>query len=217
MSLSPLIVAAQTAHTATVIWLHGLNNSSAGFAYLPEELGDHFPYVKWVLPDAPFRDMTFAGGFPMRAWFDVGTKDEDRKGMLESVETVNSLVRNETKHGIDSDRVVVGGFSQGCVISLLSGLRLEHKLAGIVGYSGWVALKNETEKAASEANKNTPFLIAHGTEDPVVQYKLAKESVKELRALNYTVTFKTYQGLKHEVSSDEVKLLAQFLKKVIPP
>lgn len=59
---------------------------------------------------------------------------------------VNSLVRNETKHGIDSDRVVVGGFSQGCVISLLSGLRLEHKLAGIVGYSGWVALKNETEK-----------------------------------------------------------------------
>jgi hypothetical protein len=52
MSLSPLIVAAQTAHTATVIWLHGLNNSSAGFAYLPEELGDHLPYVKWVLPDA---------------------------------------------------------------------------------------------------------------------------------------------------------------------
>ncbi|EIE76554.1 hypothetical protein RO3G_01258 [Rhizopus delemar RA 99-880] len=196
MSLSPLIVAAQTAQTATVIWLHGLNNSSAGFAYLPEELGDLFPYVKWVLPDAPFREMTFAGGFPMR---------------------VNGLIRNETKHGIDSDRVVVGGFSQGCVISLLTGLRSEHKLAGIVGYSGWVALKNETEKAASEASKDTPFLIAHGTKDPVVQYKLGKESVKELRALNYTVTFKSYPGLKHEVISDEVKLLAQFLKKVIPP
>lgn len=59
---------------------------------------------------------------------------------------MNGLIRNETKHGIDSDRVVVGGFSQGCVISLLTGLRSEHKLAGIVGYSGWVALKNETEK-----------------------------------------------------------------------
>jgi predicted esterase len=59
-------------------------------------------------------------------------------------------------------------------------------------------------------------LIAHGTEDPVVNYTRAVESVKELRALNYTVTFKTYQGLKHEVSSDEVKLLARFLKKVIP-
>lgn len=52
MSLTSLVVAAQTTQTATVFWLHGRNNSSAGFAYLPEELGDLFPYVKWVLPDA---------------------------------------------------------------------------------------------------------------------------------------------------------------------
>jgi hypothetical protein len=52
MALTSLVVAAQTTQTATVFWLHGRNNSSAGFAYLPQELGDLFPYVKWVLPDA---------------------------------------------------------------------------------------------------------------------------------------------------------------------
>lgn len=53
---------------------------------------------------------------------------------------MNKLIREEVDSGIPSERIVVGGFSQGCVISLLSGLTSELKLAGIIGCSGWLAL-----------------------------------------------------------------------------
>lgn len=39
-------------HTATVIWLHGLGESGAGWFFLAEEFGPIFPHIKWILPDA---------------------------------------------------------------------------------------------------------------------------------------------------------------------
>ncbi|KAG1472296.1 hypothetical protein G6F56_001622 [Rhizopus delemar] len=222
MSLNPLIVSAQTAHTATVLWLHGLNNSSMGFSYIPEELGNLFPYVKWVLPNAPSRSMSFAEGFPMSAWFDVyapnanETLVEDEQGMVESVDSVSALIKQEVDNGLNSSRIVIGGFSQGCVISLLTGLRSEYSLAGVVGYSGWVAMANTTQETASEANKKTPFLIGHGDADPVVNYKLGQSSVELLRSLDYNVTFKTYPDQGHIVSDAELEEFSRFLSRVIP-
>ncbi|CAO3670128.1 unnamed protein product [Rhizopus stolonifer] len=223
MSLTSLVVAAQTTQTATVFWLHGRNNSSAGFAYLPEELGDLFPYVKWVLPDAPYRNVTLAGGQSMRAWFNIEGLDDynlthtaSTDDMLESVDSINTLIKKEIDNGIRSDRIVVGGFSQGSVISLLTGLRSEHTLAGTVIYSGFLPMANTTKKTASKANRKTPFVFGHGTADQSISYKLGTEAAKELKSLKYDVTFKTYVNQTHIVSDKEVKLLSNFLKKVLP-
>ena len=55
----------------------------------------------------------------MPAWYDIrsldeGDKDrEDMEGVDWSVNFIRDLVREEeTSHGVNSDRVVVGGFSQ---------------------------------------------------------------------------------------------------------
>ncbi|KAG1050850.1 hypothetical protein G6F47_007731 [Rhizopus delemar] len=222
MALTSLVVAAQTTQTATVFWLHGRNNSSAGFAYLPQELGDLFPYVKWVLPDAPFRNVTFAGGERMRAWFDItGLDDEslrnaNQQDMLDSVDAVNRLVGQEVNNGIRSDRIVIGGFSQGAAISLLTGLRSEHRLAGVVSYSGFLGMENKTRETASEANRKTPFLLAHGTQDQSISYRMGQAAARKLKSLHYQVNLVTYPNQTHIVSDEEVELLARFLKKVIP-
>jgi predicted esterase len=50
--LSTIIIEPTVTHTATVIWLHGLGDSGAGWYFLAEELGPLFPYIKWILPDA---------------------------------------------------------------------------------------------------------------------------------------------------------------------
>ena len=48
--------------------------------------------------------------------------------MWESVKGIQSLVEDEVKAGIPEDRIVVGGFSQGAAISLLTGLTSERKV-----------------------------------------------------------------------------------------
>lgn len=56
---------------------------------------------------------------------------------------MNKLIREEIDNGVPSERIVVGGFSQGCALSLLTGLTSEAKLGGIIGCSGWLVLSKK--------------------------------------------------------------------------
>lgn len=56
--------------------------------------------------------------------------------------TVNRIITDEVDAGIPSDRIVLGGFSQGGAMALLTGLTHERSLAGLAVMSGWApALK----------------------------------------------------------------------------
>ena len=91
--------------------------------------------------------MTANFGMEMPSWFDIYSfgfdGEEDEKGMLETSRSLNSLISDEVDSGIPSDRVVLGGFSQGAAMSLLTGLTSERKLGGIVSLSGWIPLRQK--------------------------------------------------------------------------
>jgi len=63
--------------------------------------------------------------------------------MLKSVGMIRELIKHEIDvNGIDPSRIVLGGFSQGGTMSLLTALTGPHKLAGIVVLSGWLPLRH---------------------------------------------------------------------------
>ncbi|KAG2222089.1 hypothetical protein INT45_007975 [Circinella minor] len=200
-TLTSVVVGAKAKHTATVFWFHGLGDSGAG-------------------PSIP---ITLNQGMRMPGWFDLTGLDrsslsnEDEKGILSSLTAVNGLIRQEVDNGIPSDRIIVGGFSQGCVLSLLTGLTSEYKFGGVIGCSGWLALAEKFPSMASEANKKTPILMCHGDSDPVVQYSYGKESASVLENLGYNIKFNTYRGLVHSASPQELQDIASFLKEHLPP
>src|SRR5947209_6177658 len=55
-------------HKYTIIWLHGLGDSSDGFADLFAEYAPSNTRV--VLPNAPVRPITVNGGARMQGWYD---------------------------------------------------------------------------------------------------------------------------------------------------
>ncbi|KAI8393972.1 Phospholipase/carboxylesterase/thioesterase [Radiomyces spectabilis] len=217
--LTSVVIGAKAKHTATVVWLHGLGDSGAGWSFLAEELSPLFPFVKWILPNAPTKRITLNGGYPMPAWFDIlgldrsSLEHEDQKGMLESMAAVNRVIREEVDSGIPADRIVLGGFSQGCALSLLSGLTSEYKLAGIVGCSGWLVMADKIKSMVAEANKKTPILMCHGDADTVVQYKFGQESADHLKQMGYNLTFNTYPGMAHSACPKELIDISDFLKQ----
>lgn len=222
MSLTSVVVAAKTKHTATVVWLHGLGDTGSGWSFLANELSALFPYVKWVLPNAPMKPISMNGGFAMPAWFDLSGLDksslanEDEKGLLSSMTSVNKFIRDEVDSGIPANRIVLGGFSQGCALTLLTGLSSEYKLGGIVGCSGWLPLSSKFPGMESDANKKTPILMCHGDSDPVVKPQYGKDSAEKLKTMGYYITLKTYRGLVHSANEEELRDIAQFLQKTIP-
>jgi predicted esterase len=69
-----------------------------------------------------------------------GIRADDEPGMLSSVRTIQQLISSELEAGIPSDRILVGGFSQGAVIAYLTGITSERKLAGVVALSGFLGM-----------------------------------------------------------------------------
>lgn len=75
---------------------------------------------------------------------------------------MNRLVGQEVNNGIRSDRIVIGGFSQGAAISLLTGLRSEYRLAGVVSYSGFLGMENKTREVSTRPDRTLSLMSTDG-------------------------------------------------------
>ena len=70
---------------------------------------------------------------------------EDEEGMLKTMHALNQLITAEVDAGIPADRILLGGFSQGAAMSLLTGITTERRLAGLAVLSGWLPLRTKVK------------------------------------------------------------------------
>lgn len=107
----------------------------------------------------------------------------------------HDLIANEISSGIPSERVVLGGFSQGAAMSLLSGITFPSKLAGIFGLSGYMLLHNKVGELVAQvgdSNKDTKIFMGHGEDDPLVKAEWGKLTEQLLKSLGFKVNLRIY-------------------------
>ena len=73
---------------------------------------------------------------------------EDEEGILRSKGDIENLITQELNAGIPPGRIVVGGFSQGGVVSLATGLTTSHKLAGLAALSCYLPIAEKLKKVS---------------------------------------------------------------------
>ena len=205
--------------SASIIVLHGLGADGNDFVPFADQLRlQAVGPVRFVFPHAPVMPVTINNGWRMRAWYDIlGTemqRREDEAGLRRSLASVEALLVREESRGIASSRIVLAGFSQGCAMALLAGLRHPNRLAGIVCMSGYLPLAATTESERAHANALTPIFMAHGSHDNVVVPQRGRDSCALLRALGYDVEWHEYP-MAHSVCMEEVQDLNAWLLKVL--
>ena len=219
MSLETLEIETGPAPERSVIVLHGLGDDGHGWAPITAELDlSALGPVRFVLPHAPMRPVTINNGYVMRAWYDIlGTdlpRREDEAGLRASQAEVEALIAAEQRRGIPASRIALVGFSQGCAMALLTGLRHRERLAGVAGLSGYLPLAASTAAERSEANRDVPLFLAHGTQDPVVMFQRGTASRDALAALGYTIEWHDYP-MPHSVCAEEIADLNRWLLRVL--
>lgn len=205
--------------SAAVIWLHGLGADGNDFAPLVPQLDlAGCPPIRFIFPHAPSMPVAINGGYVMPAWYDILTPDlvkrEDGAGIKRSALATEALIAQEVARGIESDHIVLAGFSQGCAMALHTGLRHADKLAGIMALSGYLPLTDTLATERSAANQHTPIFMAHGTTDPVVVLARAEASRQTLVNLGYAVQWHTYP-MPHSVHPKEIADIGRFLRTVL--
>jgi phospholipase/carboxylesterase len=205
--------------TGTVLWLHGLGADGHDFApIVPQLVEPHERPLRFVFPHGPVRPVTINNGMAMRAWYDILGFGQgfphDEVGIRASDIEVGALIVRENQRGIPTNRIVLGGFSQGGAISLFSGPRYAEKLAGIMGLSCYLLLEDLLPAERSRANYSTPVFLAHGNQDPVVDFRRGLEAKQLLEAGGYPVEWHAYT-MPHSVCPQEITDIATWLRKVL--
>lgn len=219
-------------HTSTVIWMHGLGDTAHGWAPLFTNLqklasDGGLPTVgtKFVLPTAPPRKITINGGVSMNAWADIYAfcpdAPEDEQGYCESRSRILKIIEGELRSGIPSERIVVGGFSQGGALAYLTGLTIpkditKGRLGGVAACSAWLPMRNWINKNTNaEALQGLQILHCHGTSDdliPVEAGQICSHLIKKVEPL-IQFTFKEYKGMGHEACEEEQEDVHKFFSK----
>jgi len=217
MSYLPAVEIEPSGHaTHSVIWLHGLGADGNDFAPIVPllELSDR---VRFIFPHAPKIPVTINNGMVMPAWYDILEMSIDRKVDTPQLEAsaakTQALIDREIERGVAPEHIVVAGFSQGGAVAYQAALTYPKQLAGIMVLSSYFATQNSIVPHA--AQQNTPILVQHGTQDPIVPVALGQHAYEALKAKGYAVQYEDF-AMQHQVIPEQIARIKAWLAARLP-
>lgn len=202
---------------ACVFIIHGLGADGHDFEplipalKLPEDA-----HVRFIMPHAPRLSVTVNGGMVMPAWYDILAMDLGRRvdevQLKRSAERIQELIQEQIDQGIDSQRIIVAGFSQGGAVAYQAALSFPQPLGGLLAMSTYFATADSI--VASEANRSLPIEVHHGNFDPIVAETLGRAAFDRLQAQGYTANYRQYP-MAHALCPQQVNDIGQWLARLL--
>ncbi len=194
------ITAAERDSRRLLVVLHGLGDSVLGYTWMPDVL--RLPWLNYLLVNAPD---PYYGGF---SWYDFA--GDAATGVQRSRKLLEELLAAQREAGFPSVQTGLFGFSQGCLMTLETGLRHEHKLAALIGVSGYVLNPPQLLREISPAARAQRILVTHGRQDPIVMFANAKRQMEQLRAGGVPLTWREFDK-PHTIIDEEIEVIRAFL------
>ena len=182
--------------------LHGLGDSLEGYRWMPDEL--HLPWLNYLLVNAPD---DYYGGY---SWFDFA--GDIVPGVTRSRDLLFELLDEQHSKGFPTEQTILGGFSQGCLMSIEVGLRYPHLLAGIVGISGYVCDPESLIRGLSPVAKQQRLLITHGTMDPLIPFAMVWQQINFLKAAGINIEWHEFLKAHTIAGEAELGIIREFIK-----
>lgn len=202
-----LVPAADGSQDRLLVLLHGLGDSMEGWRFFPQEV--QLPWLNTLLVEAPD---PYYGGY---SWYDFF--GDQAQGINRSRPALHQLLDSLPARGFRHDRIVLMGFSQGCVMTLDAGLRYPKRLAGLVGLSGYVFDIDRLLPELPPIAREQRVLVTHGTRDPLLPIDISRDHAQKLKAAGLDVT---WQEFNKEHTLDvirEVAVLRDFITRALTP
>ena len=193
-----------------VILCHGYGGDGKDISILAGYWKTYLPDTIFICPDAPEKCEASPSGFQ---WFDLTDQDPEQilSKSLVAENKLNKLI-DEVKEGYNllANQIIIGGFSQGSMISLQTGIKRKDKINSILGYSGKIIdLEHLSKNIVSRPN----IFLMHGDIDQVVPVDGLLEAKNFFNKNNYEIETKIFKDCEHRIPMEGSSLGLQFIKK----
>ena len=200
------IPAAQPDSQRLLGMLHGLGDSLNGYLWMPEAL--QLPWLNYVLVNAPD---AYYGGY---SWYDFA--GDPAAGIRRSTQLMADVLDDLRARGFPTGQTTLGGFSQGCLMALEVGCRYPHRLAGIVGISGYVHEPATLLQQLSPVARQQRFLVTHGTRDPLLPIAPSRQQIAVLQAAGLDIQWREFVKDHTIAGAEELGLIRDFIRAGYP-
>ena len=199
-----------------IVLLHGFGASMTDLAGLSTML-DRTGYL-YFFPNAPM-PLQIAPGVTGYAWTPPGGSEDVHAAERAAERSEELLVgffdEIEERHGVTDGGIVMGGFSQGGMMTYRYGLPRPEKFPGLVILSARVPSPEGLSERLPE-HRDQPIFVAHGTQDAVIGVEHARSSMEFLATSGYSPEYHEYH-IAHEINNEVMADLGSWLRNVMPP
>ena len=196
-----LIAAEKTGSPRLMVMLHGLGDSIEGYRWLPETM--NLPGLNYLLVNAPD---DYFGGY---SWFDF--EGDMVPGVRRSRKLLFELLDATRAKGFPTSQTVIGGFSQGGLMSVEVGLRYPHRLAGVLCLSGCVCEPEKLTQELSPVAARQRLLVTHGTLDPLIPFAEVRAQVNTLKTAGLQIEWREFVKA-HTIIEPELEVIRSFIQ-----
>ena len=193
-----------------VILCHGYGGDGKDISLLASYWRAHLPDTIFICPDAPEKCAASSTGFQ---WFDLIDQTPEQilsKSLVAEIKLNKLIDEVKEKNELTANKIGIGGFSQGCMIALQTGIKRKDKINSIIGYSGKLIDKKHLEK---NVNSRPNIILMHGDTDQVVTIDGVLEAKDFFNKQDYEIETKIFKNCEHRIPTEGSSLGLQFIKK----
>jgi len=204
-----------------IVLLHGFGADNQDLASLAEYVGSSAG-VSWFFPNGP-HSVPIGPHTSGRAWFPLRLAELEAKGvdftqvLPDGMDrAANSILKAieglRSKHGLQWNQIVIGGFSQGAMMAVEVALRAPDQPAGVTIFSG--SLVNEPVlKTVGPKKSGLKFFQSHGAQDFMLPFELAEKLERDLSEAGWDGMLYGFRG-GHEIPPAVLREWQSWLKSL---
>jgi phospholipase/carboxylesterase len=193
-----------------VILCHGYGGDGKDISLLASYWKTYLPDTLFICPDGPEKCDVSPSGFQ---WFDLMNQSQEQilaKSLVAEIKLNKFIDEVMEKNNLSGNKIAIGGFSQGCMISLQTGLKRKNKINCILGYSGKIIDQEHLEK---NMKSRPAIILMHGDKDKVVPFDFFLEAKYFFNKNNYKIDSRIFKDCEHRIPSEGSSSGLAFLKK----
>ncbi|HEX6751425.1 MAG TPA: alpha/beta hydrolase-fold protein [Longimicrobium sp.] len=194
-----------------VVLMHGRGADRFDLVGLAPALA---PDAVVVTPEAPWPGMPWGYG-PGWAWYQFLGRNVPEPESFErsQADLAAFLTELPSRLPVRTGPLVLGGFSQGGVMSMAYALRNPGTVPLVMNFSGFLA-RHPSIRVAPDTVAGTRFFWGHGTMDPAIPFELAIEGRAQLGDAGADLTARDYR-IGHGISPDEARDAREWLADAV--
>ena len=193
-----------------VILCHGYGGDGKDISILANYWRTYLPDTIFVCPDAPEKCAASPTGFQWFDLIDVAPEQVLAKSLV-AENKLNKLIDEvKEKNNLKANEIIIGGCSQGCMITLQTGIKRKDKINSVIGYSGRII---DTNHLSKNINSRPNIILMHGDIDQVVTIESLLEAKDFFGKNNYEIETKIFNNCEHRIPTEGSSLGLQFIKK----